>query len=560
MKQFCAFIILLAAFCGCTGGGQYNEMLQRLDALNKLNQADSVLTVTERDEAQTLTDYFDRHGTPNDQLLAHYLLGRCYADMREAPMALHCYQEAISRADTLSPDCDFAQLSRVYGQSARIFYQQGLYRNQFEYTDLSIINAWKGKDTLAALICYAQKGAVYDQLQMRDSSIVVYEQAIQQLRVSNYNKVAASFSGVLAKKLIDKGEPIQALSYLQDYEHNSGFFDSTGNIAKGREIFYNWKGFYFLKMNQLDSAEYYFRKELRTGKDFNNQNAGAFGLAQLYEQKHLADSSAKYFEYSYAMNDSCFFQMTTHEVEQGKAMYDYTRQQELAKLKEIEANKERAQKERIIYASLALLLLLGFIYTRWNHKKKEYQALLATHQQAETELQSLHQLQTEHQQVLADVEKYHKTESVLNSLVQKKEEEVEKLRLAIKKNKWEEKHNSRANALAISQMKQADAYQTIITKINRGNTLTSDDWQSIDNLLMEHFPGFLHFLASKRNQISFNKYCICLLTRLDVNPQRISMVLGIQPSYVTKAREQMLTQFFGIDGTAKEFDQKLKGL
>ena len=560
MKQFCAFIILLAAFCGCTGGGQYNEMLQRLDALNKLNQADSVLTVTERDEAQTLTDYFDRHGTPNDQLLAHYLLGRCYADMREAPMALHCYQEAISRADTLSPDCDFAQLSRVYGQSARIFYQQGLYRNQFEYTDLSIINAWKGKDTLAALICYAQKGAVYDQLQMRDSSIVVYEQAIQQLRVSNYNKVAASFSGVLAKKLIDKGEPIQALSYLQDYEHNSGFFDSTGNIAKGREIFYNWKGFYFLKMNQLDSAEYYFRKELRTGKDFNNQNAGAFGLAQLYEQKHLADSSAKYFEYSYAMNDSCFFQMTTHEVEQGKAMYDYTRQQELAKLKEIEANKERAQKERIIYASLALLLLLGFIYTRWNHKKKEYQALLATHQQAETELQSLHQLQTEHQQVLADVEKYHETEAVLNTLVQKKEEEVEKLRLAIKKNKWDEKHNSRANALAISQMKQTDAYQTIITKINRGNTLTSDDWQSIDNLLKEHFPGFLHFLESKRNQISYNKYCICLLTRLDVNPQRISVVLGIQPSYVTKAREQMLTQFFGIDGTAKELDQKLKSL
>jgi len=75
---------VLLTLASCSGGGQYSEMRQRLDALNALNRSDSVLTITERDEAQTLTDYFDSHGTPNDQLLAHYLLGRCYADMREA--------------------------------------------------------------------------------------------------------------------------------------------------------------------------------------------------------------------------------------------------------------------------------------------------------------------------------------------------------------------------------------------------------------------------------------------------------------------------------------------
>ena len=96
-------IVMLLALAGC-GDGTYEAMRQRLEALNALNRADSVLTATERDEAQALADYFDSHGTPNDQMLAHYLLGRCYADMREAPMALHCYQEAITRADTLSPD------------------------------------------------------------------------------------------------------------------------------------------------------------------------------------------------------------------------------------------------------------------------------------------------------------------------------------------------------------------------------------------------------------------------------------------------------------------------
>ena len=559
MRQIYALLIVLLTLAGC-GGGRYGEMRQRLEALNALNRADSVLTATERDEAQALADYFDSHGTPNDQMLAHYLLGRCYADMREAPMALHCYQEAITRADTLSPDCDFAQLCRVYGQSATIFYQQGLYRNQLEYQDLASNYAWRGKDTLAALRCYAMKAAAYDQLLMKDSAIQIYADAIRQMKAYKNNKVAAGFSGTLAKKLIDKGEMAQALPYLHDYERNSGYFDSLKNIESGREIYYNWKGKYYFSLNIFDSAEYYFRKELHDGRDFGNQNSGSHRLAQLFMQKHMPDSAAKYALYAYDMNDSVYAQRATQEVEQAKAMYDYTRQQELAQRKEVEANKERTQKERIIYISLALLCLMGVILTKWNQKKKEYQTLRATHQQAEVELQSLRQLQSEHQQVLADVEKYHEAEAVLNTLVQKKEKEVEKLRQAIKENRWEEQNNSRANALAVSNMKQSKSYKGIEAKINRGSMLSSEDWEHIDGLLAEFFPNFQCFLESKRNQISINKFCICQLIRLDVNPHRISLVLGIQPSYVTKAREQMLKQFFNIDGTAKDFDRKLKSL
>ncbi len=182
-------LLILITLASCSGGGQYSEMRQRLDALNALNRADSVLTATERDEAQALADYFDSHGTPNDQMLAHYLLGRCYADMREAPMALHCYQEAITRADTTSKDCDFAQLSRVYGQSASIFYQQGLYRNQLEYENLASNYAWRGNDILASLTNFAKQASAYDQLQMKDSAILIYTDAIRQMKAHKYDKM-----------------------------------------------------------------------------------------------------------------------------------------------------------------------------------------------------------------------------------------------------------------------------------------------------------------------------------------------------------------------------------
>ena len=54
------------------------------------------------------THYYDRHGTANEQMRAHYhyLQGCSYCDKGEALAALQSYQDAIDRADTLSSDCD----------------------------------------------------------------------------------------------------------------------------------------------------------------------------------------------------------------------------------------------------------------------------------------------------------------------------------------------------------------------------------------------------------------------------------------------------------------------
>ena len=69
-------------------------MQQELAALQAMNQADSVLTNDSL--AQTLADYFDRHGTPNEQMEAYYLLGRTHADRGEAPAALAAYNSPLS--------------------------------------------------------------------------------------------------------------------------------------------------------------------------------------------------------------------------------------------------------------------------------------------------------------------------------------------------------------------------------------------------------------------------------------------------------------------------------
>ena len=67
--------------------------------------------------AISLSEYFDGHGTPNEQMLGHYILARTYAEMGEVSQALDEFQKAEACADTTATDCDRHLLARVHSQA-----------------------------------------------------------------------------------------------------------------------------------------------------------------------------------------------------------------------------------------------------------------------------------------------------------------------------------------------------------------------------------------------------------------------------------------------------------
>ncbi len=354
MKHLLTVIAILLAFACCTTEAERNRMRAELDSINQRNRNDQPFTAA---DVQPCVDFFDDHGTPNDRLLAHYLLGRAYHDHGEAPMALQCYQDAIDCADTLSVGCDYPQLARVYAQMAQIFYEQGLYKEQLHHTKQSSKFAWMGKDTLAALMSYAQSGQAYRNLKMHDSLILVCEHVAKLYKRCGYPEYAARTLGYTLSTLISNNELEKARQYMHTYESKSGYFDSLGNIEVGREIYYKTKGLYFLHTNVLDSAEYFFRKELRDGKDFGNQNSAANGLALLYHKTHKPDSIAKYAICAYTMLDSVYAQRSTKEVERLQALYNYTRHQEIARREQERASAEKEKRQ----FSIAILFLVTFL-------------------------------------------------------------------------------------------------------------------------------------------------------------------------------------------------------
>ena len=169
------YIILIGVILISCGGREYAEMQKRLQRLDAYNKSDSAFTTAT--EAKAVADYFEDHGTPNEQMLAYYLLGRAYYDIHEAPLALNSFQTASEKADTTADDCDYRQLSRVYGQMSRLFYQQGLMRQSLLYSDKEEFSSLQGKDTLNALRGMVGKVAPYKNLMLVDSAIYFCEKA-----------------------------------------------------------------------------------------------------------------------------------------------------------------------------------------------------------------------------------------------------------------------------------------------------------------------------------------------------------------------------------------------
>lgn len=532
------FVLLLALTC-CTTEADRNRMRAALDSINGRNRSGQPFTVK---DVQPYVEFFDDHGTSNDRLLAHYLLGLAYYDHGEAPMALQCYQDAADCADTTAADCNYAQLCRVFAQMAQVFYEQGLYREQLVYQRLSSKYAWIGKDTLAALMSYEQESQAYRNLNMPDSLLYICEHVSQLYRNYGYPHYAAIALYSTLSTLIHRQEFDKAKQNMQIYESESGYFDSLGNIQKGREIYYKIKGLYFLHTNVLDTAEYYFRKELHDGKDYNNQNAAATGLSEFYQHLNLPDSSAKYALYAYTMLDSLYAQRTTKEVERMQAMYDYTRHQDIAHQEQKKAN----QRTVIIWICVGIIIvicLFTFIIIRELARKRKMIEQKYLQSQSAIELAQ------------SDIVKLRKNEETNSELISEKEQIIREQETIMKALL---RRDTRSQSMADRRFKATVIYEKFEQLSIVGQKPTNAEWEQMKEQIFKYYPEFKDFMSKHEHQLNDKEYKTCLLIRMDFKPKMVSHMLEVDPSYISNIRAEMLQKLFNLSGNSKAFDKMLK--
>ena len=149
MRKIVLYIILLMlVLSACTA--DHEAMRQRLQYVSDCNRADTVFSEAWLPTVDSLVIYFDHHGSANDRMMAHYVQGRVYRDLGEAPQALECYQHAAEVADTTSNDCDLYTLYAVNGQMANLFHAQFLPGDEMQVLQMAEHIAWKINPTATA--------------------------------------------------------------------------------------------------------------------------------------------------------------------------------------------------------------------------------------------------------------------------------------------------------------------------------------------------------------------------------------------------------------------------
>ena len=534
MKQIAIYIAAFLIVCACTSRSRYTAMRHALDSINTLNRTYRPFTPA---DIEPYVGYFDRHGNSNDRMLAHYLLGRAYHEQGEAPMALRCYQEAVTAADTTDEECDYAQLSRVCGQMAFLFYQQGLYNQVLPFNRKSVKYAWIAKDTLLALGNYEQESFIQMKKGNRSKSIAIIEDVAKRYTEYGHPSDAAISLGLNIKRLIDDGNYKKAKEYMDIYESKSGFFDIYGNIEKGREAYYEVKGLYFLNTNVLDSAEYYFRKELYEGKDFYNQHSAALGLMNFYKRQHRPDSIAKYAVYAYAMNDSLYAQRTAKELGHIQSMYNYSRYQEVAYKESAKADLANIR----LLVSLTVLLAV-FLATSWLYiaRKKV--------------LEKLSEMTEELKEIISENQALKQDAHANNQLMEKNSIKIDELKKKI--NKYE-KFIIFGKELEENNLMKSSDYVAIKKLADKGVKLSEENWETLLRLSNEYYPGFCEYILSQMRYGS-RDFKVCHLLRMHFKVGEIANMLGVTPPYISKTCTEILFKLFYKKGSSKDLYQKLK--
>ena len=492
------------------------------------------------DSLKDIADYFDKHGDSNERMLAYYIIGCVYQRSQDAPMALQYFHEAAAKADTTDSSCDFLTLHRIHAWSAEILKSQFAFSDAFHENSLAFKYAMKAKDTLNAIITYEKKSNIYNALGISDSAIFIRKKLYGLYSKYGYEKEAVRSLGLLINYGVENKELSDVKHYINLYEHKSGNFNDKGDIKKGVEIYYVTKGRYLAEINELDSAEYYFRKCARTAKNYSDLKYCFDDLADIYRKRNRPDSVAKYADLARMMTDSAYAQMSTEHLQQMQAMYNYNRYRQTAEEAEKDALRTKYISIIIIMAIMAAAIGGALAVRTYIMRKrrarvneiKEYKRKINELETSRAELESIN--------------------SGLNAEVNRMIEEKTK-KIDILKTEYEKNFNN---------VKDKDLFECepIVIQIRwkaRKTTkpMDKDEISRLKELFKDYRP-----LSNWENTLNNNEYLICLLVRLDFVPAEICILTDLSSSNISNIRKRLLEKMTGREGSPKDFDKYIKSL
>lgn len=588
IRNTLAWLIVLLLLSACQGNKSYDQRMQQADSLMEqrallasqaekpLLAASKILDSLRHDSASftqrqlmryqllrvklhnkqnlslahdtimtTVADYYRRHGSPNEQVEALYLMGRVYHDQGRLPQAIDLYQQADQAADTTRSDCNFWHLFLVHSQLSEIYTEQCLPDRNCEELEKMKRFAAKTNDTLSMLTCDVWRAEALWDCGKYNDAVSLENSACKKIAEAGYEQLANGCHAHQIYCLLEQGKVKEARVYMDLQEKKSGIFDSLGNIERGREHYYYSMGTYQLLVHHLDSAEYYYRKLLAYPDALGNLEAAYKGLLNLYIQKSVNDSVDKYARLFCNTNDSILKNLSTEKIQFIRSLYDYSRYQELANSKTREAKATRNIATIIVLTLVIALFTLVYLFNIYRsvaNKKQEKQ----NEKYAETYRQYTKLLREQkgekRNRNIQEQEKLEKEISKLTAIIANHQND--KLR--------PERWNLEASVLYSEEVVSMHQYAV---KGTAPDTLWSDLWTKAQLYL----PEFMNVIQTEKYALSDLEQQVALLLKLRFLGVEIQNLLGKSSQSITNIRANINRKLFRRKGV-KGLDEGIHSL
>ena len=513
--------------------------LLRHKAMNK-----AYISFTSDSKMKEVVDYYDRHGSANERMLANYVLGCVYRDMHEVPLALEYYNKAAEQADTTAADCDYGTLYRVYSQMGFLFSKQYLPYQLLDAFGKAEKYAYLAKDTLNAIINYQNKGDAYDYLGKKDSVVAINLRSANMFKRIGDNYNAAIALGCNYSYYIEKQDSVNAKKAFEAY-FSTGY-EGNSNYGDAKAFLLCEKGRYYMFVSRLDSAFSCLNQSLKLSKSYSNKAAATKVLAQYYARVNKPVLAMKYALKSSEYNDSDLLAVRESQLQQIQAMYNYGRNQEIARKAELKAERITMLVYVLIAGGVVIFLLLTYLYLKQLKKKKE--KILVTKHLYDDSLLKLRQKQEE-LELLRTV-----NDRKIADVIKEKEQTINKLEDDLKDIR--EKYSNSSLSDVDILLKESSIYKRIkYLELHPKEIMRENDWIELEETIEQLIPSFIPLL---KNRLNVMAYRICLLVKLEISTSSIAILLGLSSSAISKYRKVMLEKLCGRSGKPKDFDEYIR--
>ncbi|WP_031533836.1 MULTISPECIES: hypothetical protein [unclassified Bacteroides] len=560
---YAVFVVLMFSAC------DFRRMTEQLDTISKISDtnADSACSLLKKYESEVpnwgkgdrmhyelikmkienkqnvvftsdslikqIVDYYKDNGSPNEQMLAYYLLGRVYYHMGEAPQALQAYYDALEKADTTRADCDIWGIAVVYSQMSEIFHQQNLpndeiwaLKNYCKYTKIV-------KTPTDYAIAKSFFVAPYFLLEKNDTVLHIiktYNEELQQLGDTGM-AVRLNPTAIYVytkRKQLDKAEQL-----IRNFEEKSGLFDEKGNIDKEYRFYYYIKGYYELAANNIDSAEYYFREAIKYGYAYDSYN----GMIAIYREKRNVDSIA---HYSLLMDngiDSVRKQIRIDAIHRMASLYNYSRNQKIA-----EQESQKAHNAQVIIILILSLGVFGSLFVfqlYYSYKRKKQNEI-------DKLGYALSSAKREYQNIQDELQKL--KNSNVERLIEEKERKGKELKQTIESIASEGKMSAATNGL--EEFAKSEIVGEFVAKKSfcaDSKKPTKAEWKALETQFRKDMPMAYNMLANEK-KLSPLELHVCILLILDFEDGIIASITESLPQTVSNAKARANKKIFNESG------------